>query len=239
MIIDAHITLNNEVSLVDIESSFERNSIDMAIAAPSKKEFAYENRVGNIRMAQACKKLSKLRFWAVATPWSNSCKEDIREALNDGALGVAFDSSVQGFTLLGKEIQDLLEFISGFSLPVYFHTGTPVNALPLQLAHLASNFPTTNFIMGRSGRTDFRTDAIPAMKQSGNIYADTSHDYSMTGLLAMCDAVGSQRMVFSSDFPFESQDFSSRNIQQMEIPLQEKHDILSGNFLRILDGRGI
>lgn len=239
MIIDAHINIDFGVNLHDVESNMETLGIDLAIASPSKKEFAFENQAGNLRMVEACQKVPRLRFWAVATPWSDSCRSDLQQAIDLGATGVAFDSSVQGFSLLGKEIQDLLEYIVDKSMPVYFHTGTPIFALPLQLAYLAKKFPELNFIMGRSGRTDFRTDAIPAMKQATNLYADTAHDYPMTGLLNLRDAVGSHRMIFTSDFPFESQEFALRCINDMSISLQEKEQVLGGNIRQLIGGKEI
>ena len=123
--------------------------------------------------------------------------------------------------------------ISKSEIPVYFHTGTPVNALPLQLSVLAQKYPSVNFIMGRSGRTDFRTDAIPAMRASSNIFADTCHDYPDTGLLALRDNIGFKRLIFTSDYPVETMDFGRSAISAMKIPDSEKEQILGGNFAKL------
>lgn len=235
MIIDSHVTIENDSALENLLDSMESNQVDVSVIAPGRREFAFENNLGNKRMEKYCKEHRNLRFWGVVTPWSskNGASEAAR-VLSEGAVGLVFDSSIQGFSLLGSEIQYLLDTIKTEKLPIYFHTGTPVLALPLQLAFLADKYPDLVFIMGRSGRTDFRTDAIPSLNQSSNILADTSHDYPDTGLLGLHSAVGSSRMVFTSDFPYESQKFGISSINRMPIGASDKAKILGLNAKEIM-----
>jgi predicted TIM-barrel fold metal-dependent hydrolase len=235
MIIDSHTTIENDTALTKLLNSMDSNQVDISVIAPSKHEFAFENNFGNQRMAKYCKQHKNLRFWGVVTPWSSEVgAAEAHRALSDGAIGLIFDSSTQGFSLLDYEIQALLDTIKIDNLPIYFHTGTPVLALPLQLAFLADKFPEFVFIMGRSGRTDFRTDAIPALNQSRNLFADTSHDYPDTGLLGLHSAVGSSRMIFTSDYPFESQKFGISAINRMPVGSLDKANILGLNAKEIM-----
>lgn len=230
MIIDSHVTIENDTALIELLDSMDSNGVDISVIAPGKREFAFENNLGNQRMAKYCKQHGNLRYWGVVTPWSSKVgASEANRVLSEGAFGLIFDSSIQGFALLDNQIQALLDSIKIEKLPIYFHTGTPVLALPLQLAVLADKFPEFVFIMGRSGRTDFRTDAIPALNNSKNIFADTSHDYPDTGLLGLHSAVGSSRMIFTSDFPFESQKFGISSINKMPVGSSEKAQILGLN----------
>ena len=235
MIIDAHVTLHEKTKVTHLLEEMKFCNIGLSVLAPEPREYAFANDEGNMRLATVCQENQSLKFWAVATPWS--AQEGLgvlKRAIVCGAVGVAFDSSVQGFSLLGREIRFFLDFLGEFDLPLYFHTGTPVNALPLQLATLAKSYPNLKFIMGRSGRTDFRTDALPAMQISQNIFADTSHDYPNTGLLNMYKAMGSQRMIFTSDSPFETQEFGLKCVSNIPISKEEKDQILGLNFMSLL-----
>lgn len=231
MIIDAHVTISHDREVNPLLKSMQMAKIDYAFLAPSKAETAFNNHQGNSRLARICGEHTNLKFWAVASPWSGDVGiTEIGRAFDCGAFGILFDPTVQGFSLLGPEIKNMLALISKFINPlIYVHTGTPSNALPLQLAHLANSFPNLSFLMGRSGRTDFRTDAIPAMQLAPNIYADTSHDYPMTGLSNLATSIGTDRMIFSSDYPYERQDFAKECIDSLPISFHEKSKILSGN----------
>ena len=231
MIIDAHVTISSDSEVNPLLKSMQMARIDSAVLAPSKAETAFNNHQGNSRLARICDEHANLKFWAVATPWSGDAGIiEIGRAFDHGAFGILFDPTVQGFSLLGTEIKNMLALISKFINPlIYVHTGTPSNALPLQLAHLANGFPSMSFLMGRSGRTDFRTDAIPAMKLAPNIYADTSHDYPMTGLANLAASIGTDRMIFSSDYPYERQDFARECIERLPFSDYEKSRILSRN----------
>jgi hypothetical protein len=57
---------------------------------------------------------------------------------------------------------------------VYVVTGVPVADEPLQLAELARRFPRVTFVMGRSGRTDFSLDLVPALTSAANLVAETA-----------------------------------------------------------------
>jgi len=235
MIIDSHVTIQSDEALKELLDSMEANQIDLSVIAPGKREFAFDNTLGNQRLARYCKQHQNLRYWAVVTPWSfQSGPAEINKALSEGAVGVIFDSAVQGFSLLDSEIRAVLESIATTGVPLYFQTGTPVLALPLQLAFLAEKYPELNFIMGRSGRPDFRTDAIPALNLAKNIFADTSHDYPDTGLLGLHSAVGSSRMIFTSDYPFETQKFGVSAIKGMPIGESGKAEILGLNVKEIM-----
>lgn len=235
MIIDSHVTIESDASLSRLLESMESNAIDFSVISPGKREFAFDNIQGNQRMAKYCKQHSNLRYWAVVTPWSFKLGSiEVEQALSEGAVGLIFDSSVQGFSLLDGEIRALLDSIMTEKIPLYFHTGTPVLALPLQLAFLAEKYPELIFIMGRSGRTDFRTDAVPALNLAKNILADTSHDYPDTGLLGLYGAVGSSRMIFTSDYPYETQKFGISAINRMSIGESAKAEILGLNAREIM-----
>lgn len=136
--------------------------------------------------------------------------------------------------MLDPLIDPLIRVARDHGVPVYAHTGTPVHALPLQLAELACRFPEVPFIMGRSGRTDFRGDAPTALDLAPNLYADTSHDYGVTGLTNMYRTLGAARMIFCSDHPYALRVEGLHAVAGVQLPASERDLVLGGNLSGLL-----
>lgn len=209
MIVDAHVTIgeNRDVSLT-VESllrSMDEQGVDLAVASPSERFLPVNNHQGNRFITDvAGRSAGKIVAYAVASPWLGSAAlAELEEAYDRGAAALKVDPALQGFDLLDGQICPLLEFATGLEWPVYVRTGTPPYGLPLQVGRLATEHRDTKFIMGRSGATDFSADALPALLENPNVYADTAYlawPAAYAGDHPEADAA--QRIVFSSDAPF-------------------------------------
>lgn len=240
MIIDGHITLLPHTDIGKLMAEMDETGIKRAILSPADDEIAVNNSEGNDRILKVVSAHPD-RFYAYATsnPWfGKKARETLKVAVNSGAVGLKINSSLQGFSLLDPIVNPLVEAVAEAGIFIYAHTGTPVNALPLQLRVLARRYPHVNFIMGRSGRTDFRTDAIPALKAQKNIFADTSHDYPHTGLANTFSSVGAAQMIFCSDSPYETQKFGVECVRAMVISKDDRDAIFRRNLVGLLVGGG-
>lgn len=241
MIIDGHLTLLPDADIGKLIAEMDEVGIKRAIISPANNEIAVNNLEGNARILKIVAS-NPDRFYAYATsnPWfGKSAVETLKAALESGAVGLKINSSLQGFSLIDPIIYPLVEAVAESGTFIYAHTGTPINALPLQLRVLARRYPSVNFIMGRSGRTDFRTDAIPTLKAQRNIFADTSHDYPQTGLANTFNSVGADQMIFCSDSPYETQKFGVECVRAMPISKIDGDAIFRRNLVGLLIGRGL
>lgn len=241
MIIDGHLTLLPDVDIGKLIAEMDEAGIKRAIISPANDEIAVNNSEGNARILKIVAN-NPDRFYAYATsnPWfGKSAVETLKIALESGAVGLKINSSLQGFSLIDPIIYPLIETVAESGTFIYAHTGTPINALPLQLRVLARRFPSVNFIMGRSGRTDFRTDAIPTLMAQRNIFADTSHDYPHTGLANTFNSIGANQMIFCSDAPYETQKFGVECVKAMSISKVDRDAIFRRNLVGLLLGRGL
>jgi predicted TIM-barrel fold metal-dependent hydrolase len=177
--------------------------VDGALVSPAEAEIAVRNRAGNERvLAVARAAPGRLHAYATANPWYGAeAAVELDRALAAGAAAVLLNSALQGFLLLDEIVDPLIAVAREHGVPVYAHTGTPVHALPLQLAELALRFPDVAFVMGHAGRTDFRMDALPALQTAANLYMELSHEPVQTGIAPLVAAVGAGRLVFASDYP--------------------------------------
>jgi predicted TIM-barrel fold metal-dependent hydrolase len=235
-VIDAHVVLEHDTSAADVLAAMDEQRIDVSLLSPADDEIAVRNREGNDRvLAIAAADPQRLRAYAVANPWFGAdAARELDRALTAGACAFKINASLQGFLLLDQIIDPLVQVAQDHGVPVYAHTGTPVHALPLQLAELASRFPDVAFVMGRSGRPDFRTDAPTALQLAPNLYADTSHDYGVTGLTNMYQSFGAGRMVFCSDHPYATRAEGRRAVAAIDMNETDRAAVLGGTMAGLL-----
>lgn len=223
----------------DIESilrAMDANAIDRCFLYPVEEYIAVENAKGNELIHTAIKSHPDRFFgYAVANPWFGKKAVDcLEKAFDLGFHGAYFVSSLQGFSINDPIIDPLIEACEKHKRPVYFHTGTPAFALPLQLAYLARRFTSVNFIMGHCGANDFVYDIDASMYKTDNIYLETS--------LCYCETISSvvnkypDRVVFGSDSPRSPQHFElDKALSASDDPFVLKQ-FLGGNIRRLLEG---
>jgi hypothetical protein len=235
-VIDAHAIAERDEHATGLLDAMDAAGIDVTVIAPADDETAVRNRTGNERLlGLAAERPERIRAYAVANPWFGAdAVAELDRALDAGAVGLKINSALQGFLLLDPIVDPLIEVVQAHGAFVYAHTGTPIQALPLQLAELASRFPGVPFVMGRSGRTDFRGDAPTALDLADNLYADTSHDYGVTGLTNIFAAFGAARMVFCSDHPYAMRSDGLRAVRGVEASDADRDRILCRNAADLL-----
>lgn len=235
-IIDGHVVAEHDATAAGLLTAMDAAAIDVTLLSPADDEVAVRNRDGNDRMlALAASNPDRLRAYAVANPWFGpDAVRELDRAITAGAAAMKINSAVQGFLLLDEIIDPLIRVARHHNVPVYAHTGTPIQALPLQLAELADRFPDVRFIMGRSGRTDFRSDAPTVLDLAPNVYADTSHDYGATGLTNTYRSFGARRMIFCSDHPYATRSDARRAIADIDMSTADRTAVLGGNLAALL-----
>ena len=236
LVIDAHVrppAARPDIAAAGLLAEMDAAGVDAALVSPAEAEIAVRNREGNDRvLALAAERPDRLLPYAVANPWYGAeAAVELDRALTAGAAAVLVNSALQGFLLMDELVDPLIEVARGHRAPVYAHTGTPVHALPLQLAELALRFPDVAFVMGRAGRTDFRMDAAPALESAPNLLADTSHESPHTGLAALAAAAGAERLVFASDHPARPMDAAVRRLRNAPLTDADR-ELVAGATLR-------
>jgi len=178
-------------------------SVSHAVVAPSDELVAVYNEAGNGRIVEVVRgHPDRLSGLAVANPWYGAKAVTIlQSAFEQGLIGLYLHPGRQGFHLTDEIVDPLVEACIAHDKPIYSHTGTPICAMPFQLAELAARHPKATFVMGHSAWSDFcGYDVIPAAGQAGNILVETS---CTTGnfLRRLISEIGAERVVFGSAYP--------------------------------------
>jgi predicted TIM-barrel fold metal-dependent hydrolase len=117
-------------------------------------------------------------------------------------------------------------------VPVYVVTGVPIASMPLQLVELARRYPGVQFIMGRSGRTDFSIDFLPSLQMAPNIYAETAYNLPGT-VAALIAAIGVERILFASDAPFTNLELELAKLERVNLEPAARALLMGGNLARL------
>ncbi len=142
-VIDGHVVVDHSTTAADVLGAMTEAAIDASLLSPADDEVAVRNREGNERVLRlTAQNPDRLYAYAVANPWyGTDAARELDRALSAGARAVKINSSLQGFLLFDEMVDPLISVAREHGVPVYAHTGTPVHALPLQLAELARRFP--------------------------------------------------------------------------------------------------
>lgn len=220
----------------ELLKNMDLNEIEISWICPDRKYIAMYNEQGNEYISKAVQAYpDRFLGFAVASPWleSREIKNILTFAKNNGLSGLKINTKIQGVTLLDESILYMVSIVQEFDWPVYCHTGTPVTAMPLQLAELADKFPSVNFIMGHGGFSDFWYDVPDVMSRCPNVYLETSF-IPPSQIQNNININGGDRVVFGSDWPYSDINFELTKNKMLKIDQNTRLKILEKNSTRLM-----
>ncbi len=124
----------------------------------------------------------------------------------------------------------LIEKITELKLPVVFEEST------YNTVNFVSNLaPDATVIIPHLGLLNGGFEAILSSKiwEKENVYADTSLAPAYT-ILEFIKKYGAHKLLFGSDFPFGQPSMELKKILALNLPAEDKKNILSRNILRLV-----
>jgi uncharacterized protein len=244
VIIDAHVSVGPDPGYPspgpgELLRLLDRSGVDRAVLGPVGAWAAVDNADGNRELSSWVRRHpDRLAAWAAVNPWYGAkAVAEVDRALDDGAVGLKLIPAVQGHSLLSPVLEPVLDAAEARRALVYAVTGTPVAAEPLQLAELARRRPRLVFVMGRSGRTDFALDLVPALTSATNLVAETA--YNAAGLIGdLVGRLGAGRVVFASDAPRNLLPLELDRVRRADLGADELAAVLGGSLTELLRGVG-
>lgn len=195
--------------------------VDRSVLGPIGRWAAVDHADGEAVLRSWCERWpDRFLRWVTVNPWYDDAAQRLAEVI-EPAVGLKLAPALQGFSLLQLPlVRPLLEVAARYGKPVYVVTGVPIAGEPFQVTELARQFPDVVFVMGRSGRTDFSVDLLPALQGASNIIAETA--YNGADLIAdLVRALGPGRMAFASDQPFNDLDLEIARIGRADLTAAE------------------
>jgi len=237
-IIDSAVRLPAEDGRLQVARWFEmaeRWGISHSVVAPPDEFVAVYNDDGNDQLAALVRKFPrKLSGLAVANPWyGRRAVNALERAFEDGLCGLYLHPGRQGFHLSDSILDPLMNVCRKYGKPVYSYTGTPVCAMPFQLAELARRFADLTFVMGHLAWSDFSGyDAIPAALQAPNIVLESSCGVVGT-LQAAIEQLGIERVVFGTGYPRSLPEPEFDKFRKLDLSDEARGQLVHGNAARV------
>src|SRR5215472_2200709 len=89
-----------------------------------------------------------------------------------------------------------------YRVPIIFHTGMSSKAAPAVIAELAARYRDVPVILGHMGVSEYVKQAVAVARQNENIFLETSVVGWMPLLLEAFRGVGTGKILFGSDHPY-------------------------------------
>lgn len=239
MILDAYCTLGTEretrLTAEELLRQMDRAGIARAVVAPDDREIAFDNRSGNDRLQETCRRFSQ-RFLPACTvnPWSGTAgRNELCRAAAHGARLLVLSPALQGFCPADDIADPLLTDVAALGLPVYVHTGPHSFGAPTQLVILAERHPQVRFVMGHCGSTDYAHD-MPAVLRAAprNLWFELSlvRPWAAAEYVRMGPR---ERFLFGTSAPRNDPAYELAELSQ-RLKVAEYADVYGGNLQRLL-----
>ncbi|MCD9026243.1 amidohydrolase family protein [Cohnella silvisoli] len=239
--IDAHCHVGqgimNGLDADKLLADMDRLEIEQAVILPWDRAIAVDNEEGNMfTLELAAKYPDRLISFCTVNPWFGyRALEEIDRCVALGTKGLKLHPPYQGFQISDPFVLPIIEKALTYSLPIYIPTGTPVAAMPMQLAYVADLYPEGTFIQGHFGFPDFWIDSIPSVEHRPNIYVDIAYN-AISTIEHAVKTLGAERVLFSSDAPYLSLDNEIDKLLSLSITEEERQLIGRDNMKAILEG---
>ena len=166
----------------------------------------------------------------------------VDDLLARGGRGVKLHPVLQEVPAEALSWHALLEAIGAHDLVVLTHTGdfsyylrrrpASTYASPLRFERMLSAFPRQTFVLGHSGLHQFE-DALALAQRHDNTVLETSFQHH-TRIRRALDALGSERVVFGSDWPAGDPAVALKQARRAARSDDELERILHRNAQRLL-----
>lgn len=216
-------------------ATMDRMGVDVACVSGIPALYS-DWKKGNDEAAEVCAQYpGRFLAYAVANPYYDDCDLEPYFRYDMGFVGLKIHGYAQG------EIPEndprffrFYEFANKHKMPVLVHAWCPWEVD--RMSEMAGKYPDMKVILGHSGFTVARPNAIEACKKRDNIYLDTTISTACDGMIeSLVDLVGDDRILYGSDLPFFSCIHNLGKIAMSKLSDTTKEKILGLNAKKLFE----
>jgi uncharacterized protein len=248
MIIDGHAHIGDSGSKF---YAFKVRTLDKTIERMDKagvekmvvshlESFSYDTVNGNQRLHDSIVKYPErfYPYFSVNPRYPDQAVDEINKYARDlGWRGLKLHPQFQTYKANCIEVKRLIEQAAKYNCVVLYHSGDNFvgsYSPPSLIADVAGTFPDTIVVMGHMGVSEW-PEAIEVARVHNNIILDTTSCTINYGLLEYSvKQIGTERLIWGSDFPFYPFELGICKITDSELDDNAKKLILGENIKRIM-----
>jgi predicted TIM-barrel fold metal-dependent hydrolase len=176
--------------------------------------------------------------YAVFSPHQPDSAANVARYLQQpGFVGIKIHPDTHAYSVNGPLYRPAWELAQRFHVPVLTHTFVDSPWCdPLHFDEVATNFPDVSILLGHSGVTgEGHRRAIQVALKHPHLYLELCGSFT-TGvwIKRMVDAVGAERVIYGSDFPFIELRYGLGRVVFAPLSREALQLVLGGNARRLL-----
>jgi uncharacterized protein len=154
--------------------------------------------------------------------------------------GVKLHPEIEFFDPNDEELMaPVYEAARRYRVPLLFHTGMSSKAAPAVIGELAAKYPDVPVILGHMGVSEYVKQAVSIARRQDNVFLETSVVGWMPLLLEGFRRVGSSKLLFGSDHPYnplpmEVEKISRHAAREARLTPDDLHRVFAKNILSLL-----
>jgi predicted TIM-barrel fold metal-dependent hydrolase len=184
----------------------------------------------------------RLAGYAVINPWQSPADQLARVEQDPRFVGIKLHPSLHHYPVTGRRYAAVWEFAQRTGCPVISHTaqGSPWDASSL-FDPICADHPDAVIILGHSGLTPAGIDeSIALARRHPRTYLELCGSHLVGELIMdMVEALGPDRVLFGSDFPFIDHRLSLGRVLGTELSDEAKRTVLGGAARRVFSWRAL
>ena len=166
----------------------------------------------------------------------------LHDYVQRGCKGLKLHPVVDNYSLQSPMLEPLIETAADLGIPIMIHTGWRPKGSVEDVGRLAKKYPDAKFVaahMKEEYGVNKRLSHIRVASQNDNVWLETSYAEHPRRIAEAVKQIGSERLLFGSDYPFGSTDISwdMTKITCANISDKDKRKILQENALDLLNKR--
>ena len=230
----------------DLVRNLDEAGLDCAVAFPLGASYTDYSEANEIMAQEMSKHPQRIISFCRINP--NFGPQASAKSLDHclGALGlkgIKLHPEIEFFDPNEAELMEpIYEAARRYRVPIIFHTGMSSKASPGVIAELAARHKDVPVILGHMGVSEYVKVAVAVARQNENIFLETSVVGWMPLLLEAFRGVGTSKILFGSDHPYnplpmEVEKISKHVAKAAKLKDDDLKKVFSINFLSLLEWR--
>ncbi|MHB9106446.1 MAG: amidohydrolase family protein [Armatimonadota bacterium] len=202
----------------------------------SQKGLHYSSFYGNAEALQVTRQYPALLPVATLNPRESlGWQEEMNRVLRAGVKILRFFPGQQGWSITSARFREILDYLHGSGIALMVSTTECPTGweLAIQIAEMTANLEMP-VILTDSGYGNM-TESIAVMQKYPHVYADTRWLAAMDAVEIMAEAVGADRLLYSSMAPLLPMQKALNQVLEAHLSDGDKIAILGGNAMRLFD----